>query len=108
MLGTGESLVNEDVAMPVTLKELAARGQVHPSTISRVANHDPKLRIAPPTQLRIEALLRETVYRPNGISRGLKLRQTLVLAVVFPDIPNPFFAAVFRGVEDASSPRGYN
>jgi LacI family transcriptional regulator len=108
MLGTGERLVNEDVGMPVTLKELAARAQVHPSTISRVANHDPKLRIAPPTRQRIEALLRETEYRPNGVARGLKLRQTLVLAVVIPDITNPFFAALFRGVEDATSPRGYN
>jgi LacI family transcriptional regulator len=94
--------------MPVTLKELAARAQVHPSTISRVANHDPKLRIAPPTRLRIEALLRETEYQPNGVARGLKLRQTLVMAVVIPDITNPFFAALFRGVEDAASPRGYN
>ena len=94
--------------MPITLKELAARARVHPSTISRVANHDPKLRIASPTRLRIEALLRETEYRPNGVARGLKLRQTLVLAVVIPDITNPFFAALFRGVEDAASPRGYN
>ena len=94
--------------MPVTLKQLAARAHVHPSTISRVANHDPGLRIAPVTRQRIEALLRETEYRPNGIARGLKLRQTLVLAVVIPDITNPFFAALFRGVEDGASPRGYN
>jgi LacI family transcriptional regulator, galactose operon repressor len=94
--------------MPVTLKELGARARVHPSTVSRVANHDPRLRIAPITRQRIEALLRETEYRPNGVARGLKLRQTLVLAVVIPDITNPFFAALFRGVEDGASPRGYN
>ncbi|TMC42039.1 MAG: LacI family transcriptional regulator [Chloroflexi bacterium] len=94
--------------MPVTLKELGARARVHPSTVSRVANNDPSLRIAPLTRQRIEALLRETEYRPNGVARGLKLRQTLVLAVVIPDITNPFFAALFRGVEDGASPRGYN
>ena len=94
--------------MPVTLKELGARARVHPSTVSRVANNDPSLRIAPVTRQRIEALLRETEYRPNGVARGLKLRQTLVLAVVIPDITNPFFAALFRGVEDGASPRGYN
>jgi LacI family transcriptional regulator len=94
--------------MPVTLKQLAVRARVHPSTISRVANHDPSLRIAPVTRQRIEALLKETEYRPNGVARGLKLRQTLVLAVVIPDITNPFFAALFRGVEDGASPAGYN
>src|SRR2546423_2095813 len=94
--------------MPVTLKQLAARAQVHPSTISRVANNDASLRIAPQTRQRIEALLRETEYRPNGVARGLKLRQSFVLAVVIPDVTNPFFAALFRGIEDGASPRGYN
>ena len=94
--------------MQVTLKELAMRANVHPSTISRVANNDPSLRIAAATRLRIEGLLRETGYQPNGVARGLKMRQTKVLAVVIPDITNPFFAALFRGVEDAASPRGFN
>jgi LacI family transcriptional regulator len=108
MLGTGETNVNRTIRrVPVTLKELAARARVHPSTISRVANNDPGLRIAPATRSRIEALLRETEYRPNSVARGLKLRQTLVLAVVIPDITNPFFAALFRGVEDGATPRGY-
>ena len=108
MLGTRETNVNETIeAMPITLKELAARAKVHPSTVSRVANNDPSLRIAPATRSRIEALLRETEYRPNGVARGLKLRQTLVLAVVIPDITNPFFAALFRGIEDGATPRGY-
>src|ERR1035437_10837021 len=82
--------------MPVTLKELAARANVHPSTISRVANNDPGLRIATATRSRIEALLRDTGYQTN------------VLAVVIPDVTNPFFAAQFRGVEDAAARRGFN
>jgi DNA-binding LacI/PurR family transcriptional regulator len=108
MLGIDDPIVNWTVeGMPVTLKQLAVRAKVHPSTISRVANNDPSLRIAPATRTRIEALLRETEYRPNSVARGLKLRQTLVLAVVIPDITNPFFAALFRGVEDGATPRGY-
>src|SRR3981081_2664636 len=95
-------------AVPTTLKELAARAKVHPSTVSRVVNQDPGLRIAPATRTRIEALLRETEYRPNGVARGLKLRQTLVLAVVIPDITNPFFGGLFRGIEDGASPHRYN
>src|SRR5438094_8819522 len=91
--------------MPVTLKQLAARARVHPSTISRVANNDPSLRIAPATRTPIETLLRETDYRPNGGARGLKLRQTFVLAVVIPDVTNPLLAAPLRGVEDRAPSR---
>jgi len=109
MLNRHENDVNVRLpSMPVTLKELADRVGVHPSTISRVANNDPSLRISPATRTRIESLLRETEYRPNGAARGLKLRQTLALAVVIPDVTNPLFAALFRGVEDGASPRGYN
>src|ERR1700736_1836748 len=108
MVFTLETKVNQrPPPVPTTLKELAARAKVHPSTISRVVNQDPGLRIAPATRARIEALLRETEYRPNGVARGLKLRQTFVLAVVIPDITNPFFGALFRGIEDGAAPRGY-
>src|SRR3989475_11395674 len=82
--------------MPVTLKQLADRVGVHPSTISRAANNDPSLRISPATRTRIESLLRETEYRPNGVARGLKLRQPLALAGVIPDVTNPLVAALFR------------
>jgi LacI family transcriptional regulator len=76
--------------------------------VSRVASGDPSLRVAPGTRDRIEALLRETQYRPNGIARSLKLRQSFVLGVIVPDVTNPFFAAMFRGIEDAALPRGYS
>jgi LacI family transcriptional regulator len=107
MVFTSDHKVNRGGGAVPTLKELAVRARVHPSTISRVANQDPNLRIASATRTRIEALLRETEYRPNGVARGLKLRQTLVIAVVIPDITNPFFGALFRGIEDGAGPRGY-
>ncbi len=94
--------------VPITLKELAVRAGVHPSTVSRVANNDPGLRVSAATRSRIEVLLRETGYQANGVARGLKMRQTNVLAVVIPDVTNPFFAAMFRGAEDAAGPRGFN
>src|SRR5439155_1608875 len=90
---------------PVTLKELAERAGVHPSTISRVASGDPGLRISTSTRERIETLLRETRYRPNGIARGLKLRQSFVLGVIVPDVTNPFFASVFRRIGHLCGPR---
>ena len=91
-----------------TLKNLAVRAGVHPSTISRVVNNDPLLRVSAETRARIEALLRETGYRPDAVARSLKLRQTDVLAMVIPDITNPLFAGIFLGIEDAASKRGYS
>lgn len=94
-------------ARPVTLKELAARAGVHPSTVSRVVNNDPVLRVSAETRARIEALLLETDYRPDGVARSLRLRQTFVLAMLIPDITNPLFASIFLGIEEAAGERGY-
>ncbi|MGH7775736.1 MAG: LacI family DNA-binding transcriptional regulator [Candidatus Dormibacterales bacterium] len=93
--------------MPITLKELAARAGVHPSTVSRIANNDPRLRVSPATRARVEALLRETEYLPDAVARSLRMRQTFVLAMIIPDITNPLFANIFRGIEDVANQRGY-
>jgi LacI family transcriptional regulator len=95
-------------ARPVTLKELAARAGVHPSTISRVVNNDPVLRVSAETRARIEALLEETDYRPDVVARSLRLRQTFVLAMIIPDITNPLFANIFMGIEAVAGERGYS
>jgi LacI family transcriptional regulator len=91
-----------------TLKELAARAGVHPATISRVANNDPHLRIGAATRQRIEALLKETGYQPDPLARGLKTRQSFVLAMVIPDITNSLFAGIFKGLEEAAGERGFS
>jgi LacI family transcriptional regulator len=93
--------------MPITLKELAAQSGVHPSTVSRIVNNDPDLRVSAATRARVTSLLKKTGYRPDGMARGLKLRQSFVLGVLIPDVLNPLFAAIFRGVEDAAREEGY-
>jgi LacI family transcriptional regulator len=92
----------------VTLKELATRAGVHPATVSRVANRDPGLRIGPRTRERIEALLQETGYQPDPLARGLKTRQSFVLAMVIPDVTNSLFASIFKGLEEAAGERGFS
>ena len=93
--------------MRVTLKELARQAGVHPSTISRIVNDDPRLRVSEDTRKRVKNLLDKTGYRPDGMARGLKLRQSFVLGVLIPDVLNPLFAAIFRGVEDVALEHGY-
>jgi LacI family transcriptional regulator len=47
-------------------------------------------------------------YHPNQIARSLKVRQTRTIGIVLPDITNPFFTAVIRGVEREARAQGYS
>jgi LacI family transcriptional regulator len=47
-------------------------------------------------------------YVPNTLARSLRFKRTNTLALVLPDITNPFWTTVARGVEDAASDRGFN
>ncbi len=87
--------------MATTLKALARLAGVHPSTVSRVLNGDPQQRVSPEVRERIVALARDHGYQPNRLARALRLKRSHVVGTLIPDISNPFFAALFRGIEDA-------
>jgi LacI family transcriptional regulator len=92
----------------VKLRDLALEVGVHPSTISRVLSGDPSARLAESTRARILALAAQTGYRPNRLARSLKLQRTHILGMLIPDVTNPFFATIFRAVEDVAGAAGYN
>ncbi len=83
-----------------TLKDLARLAGVHPSTVARVLNGDPQQRVRPEVRDRIVTLARTHGYQPNGLARALRLKRSQVIGTMIPDISNPFFAAMFRGIED--------
>jgi DNA-binding LacI/PurR family transcriptional regulator len=64
---------------------------------------------------RVSDALREQVlraaneldYRPNRVARNLRVRATRTVGVVIPDIVNPFFTAMVRGIEDALQAADY-
>ena len=91
-----------------TLKEVSRLAGVHPSTISRVLRNDPRLRIAEETRRRILAAIDAVNYHPNRIARSLRSQHTNILALMVPDIANPFFAVILRGVEDAAGAEGFS
>jgi LacI family transcriptional regulator len=51
--------------------------------------------------------IRELGYRPNHVARNLRTRQSHMIAVVVPDITNPFYAVLTRGLADAVDAAGY-
>ena len=85
--------------MTVTMRDVARRAGVSAMTVSRVLNGQP--RVAETTRRRVEAAVAELGYVPNSLARGLG-RRSRTVGVVVPDIANPFFALVVRGVEEAA------
>jgi LacI family transcriptional regulator len=106
----GEPTRTADAAppRPVTLRQLAQRAGVNPSTVSRVLNRDPHIRISAATRARILAVAGATGYRPNRLARSLKLQRTCIIGMLIPDVTNPVFSALFRAVDDAASAADYH
>ena len=92
--------------MPKTIKDIAEQTGFSYATVSRALNN--KYGVKPDTRKRILAAARASGYTPNGIARGLVQKRTHSIGLIIPDISNPFFPEVARGVEDGAKQKGYN
>lgn len=92
--------------MPGTIRDVAALARVSVATVSRVVNRNSH-RVSPATRRRVLSAVRALDYRANIIAQGLKQRRTRTVALLVPDISNPFFPAIARGIEDRAQERGY-
>lgn len=92
--------------MTATIFDVARQAGVSIGTVSRVMNN--RDRVHPDTRARVLVAVRELDYRPNALARGLASQQTDTLGLVIPQVNDPFFFQIVRGVEDAASDAGYN
>ncbi len=90
-----------------TANDVAARAGVSQPTVSLVLSRNPKARLSASTRERVFRAAAELRYRPNVVARGLVRRRSFALAVLVPDVSNPFFAAVLSGAERVASEAGY-
>ena len=88
-----------------TIIQVAERANVSTATVSNVIRGTRK--VSDELTKRVRAAIDELNYSPNEIARSLKVKQTRMLAMVLPDITNPFFPEIIRGAEDAAFARGY-
>jgi LacI family repressor for deo operon, udp, cdd, tsx, nupC, and nupG len=89
-----------------TIKEVAAQAKVSTATVSRVLAH-PQL-VHQKTRERVLRAVEALGYEPNHSARSLRTQSTAKIIVTVPDISNPFFASVVRGVEEAAQRGGYS
>lgn len=87
-----------------TMRDVAALAGVSTKTVSRVFNEDPH--VLPDTRASVERAMAELNYVPNVLATTFRAGRASVIGVAVPDIVDPFFAAIARGIEDAARERG--
>jgi LacI family transcriptional regulator len=92
---------------PVTLRDVAARAGVHPATASRALSPETSLLVSEETAARVREAARALGYRPNPVARSLRTRRSHTVGVLIPDLNNPLFPPIVRGLEDRLAEAGY-
>lgn len=89
----------------IGISDVAAKAGVSLATVSRVMNGN--LSVDPSIARRVQAAAAELKYQPNPTGRNLARGKTDTIGVVVPDLGNPTFQSVLRGVSRAAAQDGY-
>ncbi|MGR3763070.1 LacI family DNA-binding transcriptional regulator [Rossellomorea sp. NS-SX7] len=89
----------------VTIKDVAREAGVSVATVSRVLNDTGY--VGADTRKKVMDAIAELNYSPNEVARSLYKRESRLIGLLLPDITNPFFPQLARGVEDELSRSGF-
>lgn len=81
------------------ISDVASLAGVSSATVSRVLNGK---QVRPKHKAAVDKAIRELEYSPDRTARSLRRRHSEVVTLILPDIENPFFTALARGVEDVA------
>src|SRR4051794_9486867 len=98
---------NTGASTPATLRDVARLAGVHPGTASRALNSETRALVNRETAQRVLDAAEQLGYRPNPIARGLKTNRSYTIGVLIPDLTNPLFPPILRGIEDGLEEAGY-
>lgn len=88
-----------------TIYDVAQLAGVSPATVSRVLNGT---RVSEDKVVAVRNAAEKLSFTPNRTARSLRRQSSEVIALVIPDIENPYFTEMARGVEDVASEAGYS
>lgn len=92
---------------PATLIDVARLADVHPSTASRALNARTRGKVSAATVARVLDAARRLAYQPNSMARGLRMSRTFAVGMLVPDLTNPLFPPIVRGIEDRLRESGW-
>ncbi|MFI5889895.1 LacI family DNA-binding transcriptional regulator [Actinoplanes sp. NPDC051513] len=91
-----------------TLRDVAQLAGVHPATASRALNPQTRPLVNADTARKVLRAAESIGYQPNPIARSLKTARSSTVGLVIPDLTNPLFPPIVRGIEDVLTTAGYN
>jgi LacI family transcriptional regulator len=104
--GTGRTTKQAFSSRP-TIKDVAAKCGVHPSTVSRALSPAMSHLVAPDVAKRIRAATAALGYQVNVAAAGLRTGRSGLIGVLAPDIADPGFPPILSGVTETLGAEGY-
>jgi LacI family transcriptional regulator len=95
------------VEKPPTIKDVANLARVHAATASRALNPQTRDKVSTRTANRVIEAAKTLGYAPNSAARSLRTKTSSVAGVIIPDLRNPVFPPIVRGIEDGLREAGY-
>lgn len=88
-----------------TMKDVAEQAGVSTATVSRALMSPEK--VSASARQKVEQAVLAVGYSPHGLSRSTKRNESRTILVIVPDICDPFFADVIKGIENTAAESGY-
>lgn len=95
------------MSVNITISDIAKKANVSVATVSRVINNKSK-GVGDRTRERVLEIIEEYNYQPSAVARGLVTKKSKIIGVLIPDIANPYYPRLIKGVEEVAQERGYN
>lgn len=90
---------------PTTIKEIARKLKISPSTVSRALNDHPSIGLV--TTMRVKKMAEELKYEPNQTAIFFKQRKTFTIGVILPKLSEPFFSSAISAIEKVAEEQHY-
>ncbi len=94
------------ITRPPSIKDVARLAGVSTATVSRTLNNLSS--VSPETRELVMAAAGEVGYRFNQVARNLRRRQSGAIAVLVPNLGNPFFSDILAGIESVMTQSSIN
>ncbi len=91
----------------VTIRDVANLVDVHHSTVSRALSSTKRDQISPAMVEKVEKAAEKLGYYPNILASSLKQNRSFAIGVLIPDLMNPVFPPIIRGIQDTAEAFGY-